>query len=149
MGRRRELFGASSSLTPSRYSSTRLRLFSEGPTDMPLARDIITPKNEKLNVSRNLKLPHSPGIKAGDFIFLSGMLSVDPQTGERSPGTVAHETRQTLSNMAHMLESAGSSLDRVVKINVLLYDMLEFDNMNRVYRQFFPKDPPARTTCGV
>jgi enamine deaminase RidA (YjgF/YER057c/UK114 family) len=62
---------------------------------------------------------------------------------------MAHETRQTLINMQHMLESAGSSLERVVKINVLLYDMLEFDNMNAVYRQFFPKDPPARTACGV
>ena len=116
---------------------------------MPVAREIITPKNDKLNVSRNLKLPHSPGIRAGDLIFLSGMLSVDPLTGERSQGTVAHETRQTLSNMRHLLESAGSSLERVVKINVLLYDMLEFDNMNAVFREFFPKDPPARTTCGV
>ena len=77
------------------------------------------------------------------------MLSTDPATGERSPGTMAHETRQTLTNMRHLLESAGSSLERVVKINILLYDMLEFDNMNRVYREFFPKDPPARTTCGV
>jgi 2-iminobutanoate/2-iminopropanoate deaminase len=116
---------------------------------MSIAREIIQPKNDKLNVSRNFKLPHSPGIKAGDFIFLSGMVSVDDKTGERSLGTVAHETRQTLSNMRHMLESAGSSMDRVVKINVLLYDMLEFENMNAVYRQFFPKDPPARTTCGV
>jgi 2-iminobutanoate/2-iminopropanoate deaminase len=116
---------------------------------MPVAREIVTPQNEKLNVSRNFSLPHSPGIRAGDFIFLSGMLSTDPVTGERSPGTVAHETRQTLTNMRHMLESAGSSLERVVKVNVLLYDMLEFDNMNRVYREFFPKDPPARTTCGV
>jgi len=116
---------------------------------MPVAREIITPKNDKLNVSRNLKLPHSPGIRAGDLIFLSGMLSVDPLTGERSQGTVAHETRQTLSNMRHLLESAGTSLERVVKINVLLYDMLEFDNMNAVFREFFPKDPPARTTCGV
>jgi 2-iminobutanoate/2-iminopropanoate deaminase len=62
---------------------------------------------------------------------------------------MAHETRQTLANMCHLLESAGSSLERVVKINILLYDMLEFENMNRVYREFFPKDPPARTTCGV
>jgi len=112
-------------------------------------REIVVPKNDKLNVSRNLNLPHSPGIRAGDFIFLSGMLSTDPETGERSPGTMAHETRQTLANMRHLLESAGSSLERVVKINILLYDMLEFDNMNRVYREFFPKDPPARTTCGV
>ena len=86
-------------------------------------REIIVPKNDKLNVSRNLNLPHSPGIRAGDFIFLSGMLSTDPQTGERSPGTMAHETRQTLTNMRHLLESAGSSLERVVKINVLIYDM--------------------------
>ena len=77
------------------------------------------------------------------------MLSTDPVTGERSPGTMAHETRQTLTNMQHMLESAGSSLERVVKITVLLYDMLEFENMNAVYRQFFPGDPSARTTCGV
>ena len=113
------------------------------------SREVIVPKNDKLNVSRNFNLPHSPGIRAGDFIFLSGMLSTDPETGERSPGTMAHETRQTLANMRHLLESAGSSLERVVKINILLYDMLEFENMNRVYREFFPKDPPARTTCGV
>ena len=112
-------------------------------------REVIVPQNEKLNVSRSFNLPHSPGISAGDFIFLSGMLSTDPATGERSPGSMAHETRQTLANMRHLLESAGSSLERVVKINILLYDMLEFDNMNRVYREFFPKDPPARTTCGV
>lgn len=116
---------------------------------MTASREIITPRNEKLNVSRNLNLPHSPGIRAGELIFLSGMLSTDPATGERSPGTMAHETRQTLANMRHLLESAGSSLERVVKVNVLLYDLLEFENMNRVYREFFPKDPPARTTCGV
>ena len=113
------------------------------------SREVIVPKNDKLNVSRSFNLPHSPGIRAGDFIFLSGMLSTDPATGERSPGTMAHEARQTLTNMRHLLESAGSSLERVVKINILLYDMLEFDNMNRVYHEFFPKDPPARTTCGV
>ena len=113
------------------------------------SREIIVPKNDKLNVSRNFNLPHSPGVRAGDFLFLSGMLSTDPATGERSPGTMAHETRQTLANMRHLLESAGSSLERVVKINVLLYDLLEFENMNGVYREFFPKNPPARTVCGV
>ena len=116
---------------------------------MPVERKIIEPRNEKLNVSRNFNLPHSPGIRAGDFIFLSGMLSTDPNTGERSPGTMAHETRQTLTNMRHLLESAGSSLERVVKLNVLIYDMLEFENMNGVFKQFFPADPPARTVCGV
>jgi 2-iminobutanoate/2-iminopropanoate deaminase len=112
-------------------------------------REIIQPRNSHLNVSKNFNLPHSPGVRAGGFVFLSGMVSIDAQTGERAMGTVASETRHILSNMKHMLESAGSSLEKVVKINVLLYDMLEFDNMNRVYREFFPKDPPARTTCGV
>ena len=116
---------------------------------MPVSREIIEPKNERLNVSRSMNLPHSPGLRAGDFIFLSGMLSTDPRTGERSPGTMAHETRQTLENMRHLLESAGSSLERVVKVNVLIYDMLEFENMNSVFKQFFPSDPPARTVCGV
>jgi 2-iminobutanoate/2-iminopropanoate deaminase len=112
-------------------------------------REIIQPRNSHLNVSKNFNLPHSPGVRAGGFIFLSGMVSIDAETGERAMGTVASETRHILSNMKHMLESADSSLEKVVKINVLLYDMLEFDNMNRVYREFFPKDPPARTTCGV
>ena len=108
---------------------------------MSTKREIIQPKNANLNVSKNFSLPHSPGVRAGGFIFLSGMVSIDPAT--------ASETRQILSNMAHMLESAGSAMNKVVKVNVLLYDMLEWDNMNRVYREFFPADPPARTTCGV
>ena len=116
---------------------------------MPLDRQIIEPRNEKLNVSRNFNLPHSPGIRAGDFIFLSGMLSTDPDTGERSPGTMAHETRQTLTNMRHLLESAGSSLERVVKINVLIYDMLEFENMNACSSSSFPsiRQRAQRAAC--
>ena len=116
---------------------------------MPISREVLTPKNDILNVSRSRNLPHSPGIRAGDFVFLSGMVSIDPQTGELSLGTVAHETRQILSNMQHLLESAHSSLERVVKMNVLLHSMLELENMNAVYRQFFPSAPPARTVCGV
>jgi 2-iminobutanoate/2-iminopropanoate deaminase len=116
---------------------------------MSNAREIIEPKNQHLNVSKNFNLPHSPGVRAGGFIFLSGMVSIDPATGERALGSVASETRQILSNMAHMLESAGSSMSKTVKINVLLYDIGEFDDMNRVYGEFFPNDPPARTTCGV
>jgi 2-iminobutanoate/2-iminopropanoate deaminase len=116
---------------------------------MAVKREVIEPRNAKLNVSRNRGLPHSPGIRAGDFIFLSGMVAIDPETGERVAGTVASETRQILMNMAHMLESAGSSLQNIVKINVFIYSMLEFENMNAVFKQFFPDDPPARTTCGV
>ena len=112
-----------------------------------LSRSVIEPVNQKLNVSRNANLPHSPGIRVGDYIFLSGMGPVDPVIGGRNLGPIAEQIRQTLRNMAHMLESAGSSLDRIVKMTVVLADSADYDKMNQVWREFFPIDPPARTTC--
>ena len=67
-------------------------------------RSVIEPVNPKLNVSRNANLPHSPGIRVGDYIFLSGMGPVDPVSGGRNLGPIAEQIRQTLRNMAHMLE---------------------------------------------
>ena len=102
-----------------------------------LPRSVIEPVNPKLNVSRNANLPHSPGIRVGDYIFLSGMGPVDPVTGGRNLGPIAEQIRQTLRNMAHMLESAGSGLDRIVKMTVVLADAADYDEMNRVWREFF------------
>src|SRR4051794_20606002 len=76
----------------------------------------------------------SSAMLAGDFVFVSGMAA----TGQPAPGTVAAETRQILANRGEMLEAAGSSLAKVVKVNVLIYSMLDYDNMNSVYREFFP-----------
>jgi 2-iminobutanoate/2-iminopropanoate deaminase len=104
---------------------------------------------QAIDPARNFGLPLSPAIRAGDFVFLSGLVAVDPASGERPHGTVAAETRQILTDMARLLEAAGSSLAKVVKVNVLIYSMLEYDNMNSVYREFFPTDPPARTVCGA
>jgi len=84
----------------------------------------------------------SPAVRAGDFVFVSAMAAP-------TQGTVADETRQILKNMAQLLDAAGSSLAKVVKVNVLLYSMLEYGNMNDVYRTFFPDEPPARTVCGA
>lgn len=112
-------------------------------------RSAIVPENPKLNVSKNFNLPHSPAVRAGPLIYLSGMIAIDPATGSLALGTVESETRQIFANMAHLLESNGSSLARVVKLNVFLYDMLEYENVNRVCRECFPADPPARTVCGV
>jgi 2-iminobutanoate/2-iminopropanoate deaminase len=109
-----------------------------------LARSAIEPKNPHLNASRNANLPHVPGIRIGGYIFLSGMVSVDPQTGERFHGPIANQVRTVLSNMRHMLESAGSSLQRVVRVHVILADVSDFAEMDRVYQEFFPADPPAR-----
>jgi 2-iminobutanoate/2-iminopropanoate deaminase len=115
----------------------------------PVLRSVIEPVNPRLNVSRNANLPHSPGIRADDYIFLSGMGPVDPVTGGRNLGPIAEQIRQTLRNMTHMLESAGSGLDRIVKITVVLADAGDYDEMNRVWREFFPIEPPARTACAL
>ena len=68
-----------------------------------LSRTVIEPVNPRLNVSRNANLPHSPGIRVGEYIFLSGMGPVDPATGGRNLGPIADQIRQTLRNMEHML----------------------------------------------
>ena len=114
-----------------------------------LPRSAIEPKNPLLNASRNSNLPHVPGIRIGDYIFLSGMAPIDPLTGERSHGPIAEQVRTTLSNMRHMLESAGSSLKRVVRVHVVLADITQMAEMDRVYREFFPVDPPARTVWSM
>ncbi len=114
-----------------------------------LARSVIQPRNPRLNVSRSANLPHVPGIRVGDYIFLSGMGPIDPDTGERFHGSIGEQVRMTLRNMRHMLESAGSSLERVVRIHVVLADIAHMAEMDRVYREFFPQDPPARTAWSM
>ena len=120
-----------------------------GNTKMTLTRQVIEPKNEKLNTSKNRGLPHSPGIRVGDFLFLSGMVSTDPQTGELRQGTLIAEAHQILENISHLLDSSGSSLRNIVKMTVFVYDMLEFQNVHGVLRKFFPEAPPALTVCGA
>ena len=114
-----------------------------------LQRSVVEPKNPRLNVSRSANLPHVPGIRVGDYIFLSGMGPIDPQTGERNHGPIVEQIRTTLSNMQHMLESAGSSLQRVVRVHVILADISHMREMEQVYREFFPIDPPARTAWSM
>ena len=114
-----------------------------------LARSAIQPKNPLLNVSRSANLPHVPGIRAGDYLFLSGMGPIDPRTGGRSQGPIAEQIRTTLNNIKHLLESAGSSLERVVRVHVVLADISHMDEMDRVYREFFPVNPPARTAWSM
>jgi 2-iminobutanoate/2-iminopropanoate deaminase len=93
--------------------------------------------------------PYSLGIRSKGLVFVSGTIGKDPATGEFAPGGVAAETRQTLKNIAHILESGGSSLDLVVKTTVFMQDLGEFATMNEVYAGFFGADPPARSTIQV
>jgi 2-iminobutanoate/2-iminopropanoate deaminase len=91
----------------------------------------------------------SMAVRGGDFLFVSGLMAVDPASGEPMRSTTAGETRQILTQLAQLLTAAGSSLDKVVKVNVLLASMLEAPNMNEIYARFFPDPPPARTVCGA
>ena len=93
--------------------------------------------------------PYSQGIKAGCLIFLSGQLGLDPKTNNFAAGGVVEQTRQALSNLKHVIESAGSSMDNVVKTTVFLKDMNDFQAMNTVYGEFFKTEPPARSTVQV
>ena len=88
-------------------------------------------------------------VRGGDFLFVSGLTAVDAATGERLPGTTADETERILENLRALLARAGSSLGKVVKVNVLMHSMLEAANMNEVYARYFPEPPPARTVCGA
>ncbi len=92
--------------------------------------------------------PYSQAVIAGDFIFAAGQLGIDPQSGELVEGIEA-QTRQVLTNLSAVLEAAGSSLDRVVKATIFLAHMEDFAAMNGVYGQFFPLQPPARSTVVV
>lgn len=90
--------------------------------------------------------PYSPAVIAGDFIYVSGQGPTDPATGQMVLDSVQAETRQVLKNIQAILEAAGATLENVVKCNVYLADRADFAAMNEVYREFFPNDPPARTT---
>ncbi len=92
--------------------------------------------------------PYSQAVRVGHFVHSSGQLGLDPQSNELCEGIEA-QTRQALQNQAHVLEAAGTSLANVVKTTVFLQDMCDFTQMNAVYAEFFPKDPPARSTVAV
>jgi 2-iminobutanoate/2-iminopropanoate deaminase len=92
------------------------------------------------------RVPLSQGIRAGDWVFASGQLGNDPSTGRLAEGGIRAETRQVCENLKAVLEAGGSSLDRVVKVTIYMKDLGELMAMNEVFSQYFPKDPPARTT---
>jgi 2-iminobutanoate/2-iminopropanoate deaminase len=93
--------------------------------------------------------PLSPGVRAGDFVFVSGQTPSEPATGEFVQGDIQVQTRQVLENVKAVLEAGGSSLDKVVKSTVYCANAGHFRAVNEVYREYFPEDPPARTFVTV
>ncbi len=92
--------------------------------------------------------PYSQGVKVGNLIFTSGQLPWNLQSGELV-ADIERATRQSLDNLKAILESAGTSMDNIVKTVVFLRDMNDFAAMNAVYATYFPSNPPARSTVQV
>ena len=95
------------------------------------------------------KVPLSQAIKIGDMVYLSGQLGNDSATGMLVPGGIGPETRQVCENMKAILEAAGSSLEKAVKVTIFMADLSEMIEMNNVFNEYFPENPPARTTLAV
>jgi len=90
--------------------------------------------------------PYGQAIRAGNLLFVSGQIPLDPATGAIVPGGVAEQADRVLRNLGAILEAAGASFERVVKTTVYLADMGEFAAMNEVYGRYFPAPAPARAT---
>ncbi len=93
--------------------------------------------------------PYSAGMKLGNMVYTAGQIPVDRVTGKVVEGGISAEARQSLTNLKHVLESAGSGLAHVVKTTCFLADMGEFAEFNAVYAEFFTDNPPARATVAV
>ncbi len=92
--------------------------------------------------------PYSQSIKAGNLIFISGQLPIDPRTGEIKKG-IKLQTQQTLENIKSILSSVGASMQDVVKTTVFLQDLNDFNSMNETFQEYFPQNPPARACVEV
>jgi len=93
--------------------------------------------------------PYSQAIRTDNLVFTAGQVGLDPNTMELVGGGIEPQTRQVLTNLKHVLETADSGLNFVIKTTVFLRDMRDFANMNLIYAEFFPENPPARSTVQV
>jgi len=93
--------------------------------------------------------PYSQAVKVGQLIFSSGQIALDPLSGNLVEGDVASQTKQVIENLRAVLESAGSSLDHVVKTTIYLKNMDDFTRINEIYGNYFAASMPARSTVEV
>lgn len=92
---------------------------------------------------------YSQGIKLGNLLFTAGQVPVDPKSGKLMNASIEEETRQTLDNLKAVAAAAGTSLSNTIKVTVFLTDMSMFSRFNKVYAEYFPVKPPARSTVEV
>jgi 2-iminobutanoate/2-iminopropanoate deaminase len=93
--------------------------------------------------------PYTQAMRAGDFVFLSGQIAIDPSTGKLEGKDAAEQASQVLKNIRAILTAAGLSFNEVVKTTIFLKNMDDFAKVNKTYEEHFDKDPPARSTVAV
>lgn len=93
--------------------------------------------------------PYSQAVVSGDFIFTAGQIGLDPATGALVAGGIGPETRQALTNIAHVLEAAGAGMRSIAKVTVYLVDLADYAEFNRAYEQLFGGHKPARAAVQV
>ena len=93
--------------------------------------------------------PYSQAVQAGNFLFLSGQIPLDPNTGELIKGDIRQQAQRVLENIKGLLESQGLKMGDVIKVTIFLKDMASFNQVNEVYATYFSSSPPARSTVQV
>jgi 2-iminobutanoate/2-iminopropanoate deaminase len=106
---------------------------------------------------RVLKTPSAPGalgpysvaVQAGDLVFISGQVAIDPATGERASDDVAKQAKQIMKNLKAIVGDVGLTMNDIAKTTIFLTDMNDFPTVNEVYGAYFDREPPARSTVEV
>jgi 2-iminobutanoate/2-iminopropanoate deaminase len=93
--------------------------------------------------------PYSHAVRAGDLLFCSGQIPLDPSSGELLGETPAEQARRCLENLSAVCAAAGASLEQAVRLTVYMTDLAAFAEVNEIYASFFPREPPARVAVGV
>ena len=123
-------------------SITSILIFSQEPTEMQ--KEIISTENAPQAIG-----PYSQAVKAGNLMFISGQIPLDPKTGDLVSESIVEQAKQVLNNIKSICEAAGQSIDDIVKISIFLTDLENFAIVNEVMKEYFAEPYPARATVEV
>tara|TARA_B100000941_G_scaffold15557_1_gene9483 strand:- start:455 stop:925 length:471 start_codon:yes stop_codon:yes gene_type:complete len=123
-------------------SITSILIFSQEPTEMQ--KEIISTENAPQAIG-----PYSQAVKAGNLMFISGQIPLDPKTGDLVSESIDEQAKQVLNNIKSICEAAGQSIDDIVKISIFLTDLENFAIVNEVMKEYFTEPYPARATVEV
>ena len=123
-------------------SITSILIFSQEPTEMQ--KEIISTENAPQAIG-----PYSQAVKAGNLMFISGQIPLDPKTGDLVSESIDQQAKQVLNNIKSICEAAGQSIDDIVKISIFLTDLENFAIVNEVMKEYFAEPYPARATVEV